>query len=73
MSALRATVRSGRLVLDQTTTFPEGTAFDLVLDPGDDAPEDPELERALAEGLEDLRVGDVVSEEEFLRGLAATP
>ncbi len=72
MSALRATVRSGRLVLDQATTFPEGTAFDLVIDPGDNTPDDPELDRAITEGLDDLRGGNVVSEEEFLRGLAAT-
>lgn len=72
MSVLRATVRSGRLVLDQSTTFPEGTAFDLVLDPGDDIPDDPELDQAITEGLDDLRAGKVVSEEEFLRGLAAT-
>jgi hypothetical protein len=52
--------------------FPEGTAFDLVIDPGDNTPDDPELDQAITEGLDDLRAGDVVSEEEFLRGLAAT-
>jgi hypothetical protein len=40
MSPLRARVEKGRLVLDEPTTLPEGTALDLVADnEGDDLSE----------------------------------
>ena len=32
MSALRARVEKGRLILDEPTTLPEGTVLDLVAD-----------------------------------------
>ncbi len=41
MQTLKAHVRSGRLVLDEPTEFPEGTVLDLTLaDHGDDLDED---------------------------------
>jgi hypothetical protein len=49
-----------------------GSGRGCSLSPGRRPLEDPELERGLAEALEDLRVGDVVSQQEFLRGLATT-
>ena len=37
MSGIRATVRNGRLVVDEPTALPEGTVLDLVVDDeGDD-------------------------------------
>lgn len=37
MTGVRATVRNGRIVLDEPTSLPEGTILDLVLDDeGDD-------------------------------------
>jgi hypothetical protein len=40
MSAIRARVQNGRLVLDAPTTLPEGTVLDLVVDDeGDDLDE----------------------------------
>jgi hypothetical protein len=37
MSAFRARVENGRLILDEPTTFPDGTVIDLVADDeGDD-------------------------------------
>jgi len=36
MSAMRARVRKGRLVLDEPTSLPEGAEVDLVLDDGGD-------------------------------------
>jgi hypothetical protein len=37
MDAVRATVKDGRLIVDEPTTLPEGTVLDLVLDDeGDD-------------------------------------
>jgi hypothetical protein len=50
MSALRARVEKGRLVLDEPTTLPEGTVVDLVADDeGDDLKS--EERRALHEAL----------------------
>src|SRR5580693_5568752 len=50
MSALRARVEKGRLVLDEPTTLPDGTVVDLVVDDeGDDLTE--EERRALHEAL----------------------
>jgi hypothetical protein len=50
MSALRARVEKGRLVLDEPTTLPEGTVVDLVADDeGDDLTS--EERRALHEAL----------------------
>jgi hypothetical protein len=40
MSTIRARVRNGRLIVDEPTTLPEGTEFDLVIeDAGDDLDE----------------------------------
>ncbi|HTF23787.1 MAG TPA: hypothetical protein VK937_07685 [Candidatus Limnocylindria bacterium] len=50
MSALRARVEKGRLVLDEPATLPEGTVVDLVADDeGDDLTS--EERRALHEAL----------------------
>ena len=50
MNRLRAYVKSGRLVLDEPTTLPDGTVIDLVADDdGDDLTHDER--RALHEAL----------------------
>jgi hypothetical protein len=50
MSALRARVQNGRLVLDEPTTLPEGTVVQLVVDDeGDDLSD--EERRALHDAL----------------------
>ena len=36
MSAIRARVRNGRLIVDEPTSLPEGTELDLVIDDADD-------------------------------------
>ncbi|MGK0264930.1 MAG: hypothetical protein ACI8UD_003593 [Planctomycetota bacterium] len=53
MTSVRATVRNGRIILDEPTKLPEGTILDLVLDDeGDDleaserAARDSSLERS---------------------------
>ncbi|HVC21555.1 MAG TPA: hypothetical protein VNE16_15905 [Vicinamibacterales bacterium] len=51
MSAMRARVRKGRLLLDEPTSLPEGTEVDLVLDDGGDEL-DAEERAALNEILE---------------------
>ena len=40
MSALRARVRDGRLILDEPTSFAEGTEIELVVAGGDDLDDD---------------------------------
>lgn len=58
---MKAVVRNGRLVLDEPTTLPDGSTFELqVVDPGDDMT-DAERERlheAIDESLEQAERGD---------------
>ena len=42
--SVRATVRNGRIVVDQPTELPDGTVLDLVLDDEGDALDDRERE-----------------------------
>ena len=49
MSPLRARVENGRLVLDESTTLPEGMVVDLVADESDDLTD--EERRALHRAL----------------------
>ena len=46
MTSVRATVRNGRIILDEPTKLPEGTVLDLVLDDeGDDLDDSERAER----------------------------
>ena len=57
MLAIRARVRSGRLVLDEPTDLPEGTVLDLVVDDeGDDMDDAERAALALAEAV--TRIAD---------------
>ena len=72
MQALKAHVRSGRIVVDEPTDLPEGTEIRLVLpDDGDDLDDDAReaLHRALARGSADIAAGRTVDALEFLNGL----
>ncbi|WP_437572062.1 hypothetical protein [Sorangium sp. So ce542] len=65
MSALRAKVRGGRLVLDEPTSFAEGTVLDLVVahdDDLDDA-ERAHLDEALEASLASARQGTIEADE----------
>ena len=76
MLALKASVRNGRLVLDEPTELPEGAVVELVavggeaLDDLDDA-EREALHAALAEGIEQDDAGDTVDADEVLARLRA--
>ena len=62
MSALRARVEKGRLVLDEPTMLPDGTVVDLVLDDeGDDLSESERaaLHAALTRSCESVKEGRV--------------
>lgn len=74
MSKLRARVESGRLILDEATTLPDGTVLDLVLDDeGDDLSDhDREaLHAALARSSESLNAGRVRPASEIIDELRA--
>ncbi len=71
---VKATVRSGRLVVDEPTTLPDGTEVELLpLDPGDwlDDADRAALHRALAQSEADVaanRLVDAADVGKALRG-----
>ncbi|WP_437836842.1 hypothetical protein [Sorangium sp. So ce1153] len=71
MSALRAKVQGGRLVLDEPTSFAEGTVIELVVADNDDLDDeerarlDEALERSLASASE-----GTIDADDFLAELA---
>ncbi len=77
MQALKAHVRNGHFVIDESTDLPEGTEVELQLVKvadafADMAPEDrEELEEAIEEGFRDFENGDHISAREFLAQLRA--
>jgi hypothetical protein len=69
---IKATVRHGRLVLDEPTTLPEGTEVELLpLDPGDwlDAADRTALHEALATSEADVEAGRLIDAADVLKGL----
>ncbi|HLT38945.1 MAG TPA: hypothetical protein VK034_21825 [Enhygromyxa sp.] len=69
---IRATVRNGRLVVDQETQLPEGTVLDLVIDDdGDDLDEHERkaLDAAISISLDQAARGEVNSAEKILARL----
>jgi hypothetical protein len=71
---MKATVRHGRLVLDEPTTLPEGTEVELLpLDPGDwlDDAERAALHTALAQSDADVAAGRLIDAADVLKGLRA--
>jgi predicted transcriptional regulator len=76
MLSLKASVRNGRLVLDEPTELPEGAVVDLVAIGGealDDLDDDErrELNAALAEGIAEDDAGDTADADEVLAYLRA--
>jgi hypothetical protein len=72
MSGLRATVKNGRIVLDEATALPEGTVLHLVLeDEGDNlGPVERAARRAaILEGFAEAKAGDVIPAEDVLAEL----
>ncbi|TKD08849.1 hypothetical protein [Polyangium fumosum] len=76
MLALKASVRNGRLVLDEPTELPEGAVVELVavggdaLDDLDDEAREA-LHAALAEGIAQDDAGDTVDADEVIARLRA--
>lgn len=72
--SLKATVRAGRLVVDEPTDLPEGTVLDLVIDDdGDDldAADHEALRAAITRSLEQAADGRVAPADEVLAQLRA--
>jgi hypothetical protein len=72
MSALRARVQNGRLLLDAPTDLPEGTVLDLVVDDeGDDLEDDErgELHEVISRGIASAQAGLGRSGEDVLANL----
>jgi hypothetical protein len=71
---VRATVRNGRLVVDERTELPEGTVLDLVVDDeGDDldADERRALDAAIATSLRQVEHGELAPAANILARLRA--
>jgi hypothetical protein len=69
---VKATVRSGRLVVDEPTTLPDGTEVELLpLDPGDwlDDADRAALHRALAQSEADVAANRLVDAADVLKAL----
>jgi predicted transcriptional regulator len=76
MLSRKASVRNGRLVMDEPTELPEGAEIELVAIGGDalddlDDDERGALHAALAEGIAQCDAGDTVDASEVLAGLGA--
>jgi hypothetical protein len=72
MSTLRATVKDGRLILDQPTSLPDGTTLDLVLDDeGDDlTPQERKvLDDAIAKAWASAKAGNLRPTDDLVREL----
>ena len=72
MSALKAQVKNGRLVMDEPTELPEGTVLELAAyDPGDDLDdaERAELHSALEKSFAEARAGRLIPVEKVLAKL----
>jgi hypothetical protein len=72
MSALRARVTAGRLVLDVPTSLPEGTEIDLVVADDGDELDDAErvlLHESIRQSMAQVAAGESVSAEEVLGSL----
>ena len=70
--SVRATVRDGRLVVDQPTELPDGTVLDLVIDDGGDDLDDEEraaLNAAISTSWSQAQAGETKPAEAILERL----
>jgi hypothetical protein len=77
MSAVRATVRSGRLVSDEPVDLPEGTEVELFMVDAENAPDELDdaerelIDEAIESATRSVARGEAVDEEEVLRRVRA--
>ncbi len=75
VTALKARVRAGRLILDEPTTLPEGSELSLIVAPVEEEFDDldrEEIDRLLEEAEADRRAGRSFPAEDVLRELEAS-
>jgi hypothetical protein len=75
MPAFKATVRQGRIVLDEPTNLPEGAEVRLLAVDGDDLDEQErrELDAAIAAAEQELDEGQAMTEAQLWARLRAMP
>ena len=73
MSAIRARVRNGRLIVDEPTSLPEGTELDLVIDDADDDLDEGQrtaLDAAISRAWASMQAGEGRTAADVLADLA---
>ena len=73
MSAIRARVRNGRLIVDEPTSLPEGTELDLVIDDADDDLDEAQrtaLDAAISRAWASVQAGEGRTAADVLADLA---
>ena len=75
MSALKAHVKNGRIVLDEPTTLPEGAEVRLWVVDGDDLDDEERaaLHEAIREGLDDAKAGRTIDADDWVAELRLRP
>jgi hypothetical protein len=75
MQLIRATVRNGRIVVDEPTTLPEGHEVELCVLNDDGMPEDERrrLHASIVRGIRDGEAGREVELDSFVDSLDAEP
>jgi hypothetical protein len=75
MQVIRATVRNGRIILDEPTTLPDGHEVELCVlnDDGMTEAERGRLHASIARGLRDGHAGREIEMDSFLDRLDAEP
>jgi hypothetical protein len=73
MSTIRARVRNGRLIVDEPTSLPEGTEFNLVVDDAGDNLDEAEraaLNTAISRAWTSVQAGEGRAADDVLADLA---
>lgn len=79
MQALKAHVRSGRIVVDEPTDLPEGAELEVgslqIVDAGDDLDDEERarLHRGLDQAIASVRAGQMVDGDEVINRLLSRP
>ncbi len=68
MTALKAHVKDGRIIVDETTDLPDGEIYVLAIDRAADL-EDPELMRELEASVAEARAGKLIPASEVMAEL----
>lgn len=73
MSAMKAHVVNGQIILDEPVELPEGAVAEVrLLDDDEESPEErAEIEAAIDEGLADVDAGNVMDFDDYIASLRA--